>query len=303
MKKTLTLFLLVIFLFEITACGLFGEPNCDIEYDSKGNVISKTYYNDDGEVIREHTFTYYESGAKHTERIDHHIEDPMFESIEEIEWSEDGLTEHTRAYNAEGRLMYDGVMKYYANEKDNWHKEFDSQTWQYQRSITYAADGSCYVTEGEYLDDHTYIDRNFHDEEGKLLANETVYKWNDGWNKQIKSTYYDHEGFASEISEYDKDGYAKKSSYFFQEEDQRNCIEWFDENMEVKKFATYDDSGELITHTVSNELWTLSWGYESTANGDFVLAIDESDSNDDVKITTRYSLIDGSQISVEKSDE
>ena len=142
MKKYLSILMALILMLTLVACDTSGGKNCDIEKDSNGNIISKVYHDDDGNIIREITFTYYDSGAKHTERIDYHhtyCSGPNLRAvcIEELEWSEDGLVENLKHYNHEGQLWYEGTTKYYADEKDNWHKEFDSQPWQYQKSISF----------------------------------------------------------------------------------------------------------------------------------------------------------------------
>lgn len=297
MKKCRLLILISLLVAMLCACGSSGEKNCDIEKNDAGQVVKKTYHDDEGNVLKEHTFTYYESGAKHTEKIVYVEIVSSDNAIEEIEWSEDGLHMQKKCYGENGQISYDLTMEYYASKEDNWHIEFDSQDWRYQKGITYAADGSFTCMEWEYMDDHTYVKR-FYTEDG-VLGSETVFKWNtedENWLDYVKNVSYDAQGRPVETIEYDIDGYDRKITCHFPDGDGMEYSKWLDEDENVKKFGRYAENGTYYTHVLSEGSVTMRAGLLGNAEGGYDLYIEEYNANGEVVLEALYSTATGEKI-------
>lgn len=296
MKKCRLFIMMCLLITMLCACGS-GEKNCDIEKNDAGQIIKKTYHDDSGNITKEHTFTYYESGATHTEKIVYVQIVSSDTAVEEIEYSENGLRMQRKTYDANGRITYDLTMEYYASKEENWHIELDAQDWRYQRGITYAADGSFACVEWEYMDDHTYVER-FYSEDG-ILGTESVFKWNaenENWLDYVKSVSYDVQGRPLETIEYDVEGYDRKITCHFPDGDGTEYIEWFDEDTNLKKYGTYAENGTFFIHTISQGSLTMRTSHLKNAEGAYDLYIQEYDANRQVVLEALYSTATGERI-------
>lgn len=191
MKKCILGFFLFVMLFSLCAC----TNNCDIKKDSNGRVIMETYYDDNGNVTEERTFTYYENGEKCTRKTVFPQADGYSPGIIEIQWSEDGLSERTLTYNVEGMLTDEVYFEFYDSEEENWHKEFDGVQWRLCRSNAYYKNIESSHAEFEYLEDNTYVQRIYTPE--GIIQEENIYQWcseHGAWDKLIKTKMYDSEG-------------------------------------------------------------------------------------------------------------
>ena len=192
MKKYIFSLLLFMMLLSLSACG----TNSDIEKDDNGRIIKETIYDKNGKISEEITFTYYESGATHTKTTVYpQVTDPYTFTKIKFEYSEDGLRTHEFRYYDEDRLFQDTYWELYANEEDNWHKEFDETNWRLHGMITYYKNGEISHSEHEYLEDQTYVDR-FYSPEG-IIEEEQFLEWceeHEIWDILIKTRYYDSEG-------------------------------------------------------------------------------------------------------------
>ncbi len=192
MKKHILRLVLFVMLLSLCACG----ANRDIEKDSNGRIIKETIYDKTGKISEEITYTYHESGATHTKTTVYpQVTDPYTFTKIKFEYSEDGLSAHEFRYYDEDRLYEDIYWELYANEEENWHKEFDQTNWHLHGIITYFKDGEISHSENEYLENHTYAQRIYSPE--GIIQEEQIYEWCEEhkvWDILIKTRFYDSEG-------------------------------------------------------------------------------------------------------------